>query len=181
MPQFLTVGLKATIVLTKKRLQGIPIDIAKQTVEENYDLGLYDYSETEHFYLWKLKESVLDSEIVPFLHTVYTFYYDKEEGFFQTLLGTIQRGKTYEKLFKLAKEAEYEHFELNNKQHSAYHLKNFGKHLQVDYNNFQLLKSEKIRIDTVDKTFLFLENCVKKTFTQFELSKALNISILNEK
>ena len=179
----MAIALKATIVIVKKRILAdrIPSDVAIETVTENYDLSLYDYSETEHFHLWKLKQDILTAEIVPFLESVFKFYYDKEEGIYPGLLGEIKRRKEYDALFKLAKEAEYEHFELHNKQNAQFHLKKFGKHLQVDYNHFQLFKSERLRIDNRDKVMQFLENCMKKTFSEFELSKALEIYIFDTK
>ncbi len=183
MAQFMAVALKATIVISKKRIfnDRIPPEVAIETVTENYDLSLYEHSETEHFYLWKLKDEILSSEIAPFLESLFKFYYDKEEGSYQGIIGELKRRKAYESLFKLAKDAEYEHFELNNKQNAQFHLKKYGKHLQVDYNFFQIFKSERLRIDTFDKVMEFLSNCMRKSFSEFELSKALEIYIYDSK
>jgi hypothetical protein len=183
MAQFMAVALKATIVVTKKRLamDKIPAEVAIETVSENFDLSLYDYSETEHFHLWKLKNELLTVEIVPFLESVFKFYYDKEEGSYQSVIGEVKRRKEYDNIFKLAKEAEYEHFELNNKQNQQFHLKKYGKHVQVDFNYFQLFKSERLRMDNFDKLMQFLENCMQKAFSEFQLSKALEIFIYDTK
>jgi hypothetical protein len=183
MAQFITIALKATIVVSKKRIfnDKIPSEIAIETVESNYDLSIYDYSETEHFHLWKLKESILTAEISPFIETLLAFYYDKDEANYQGIIGSIKRNKSYDSLFKLAKDAEYEHFELDNKQNGKCPLKTMGKHLQVDYNYIQLFKSERLRLDKIDKTFTFLENCVKKAFVEFELSKGLHIYCFDAK
>lgn len=183
MAQFMAVALKATIVIAKKRIVAdrIPTEVALETVTTHYDLSLYDYSETDHFHLWKLKDDLLTAEIVPFLNSVYKFYYDKDEGNYETLVGEIKRRKDYDSVFKIAKNAEYEHFELDNKQYSQFHLKKFGKHLQVDFNYIQLFKSERLRMDTFDKMMMFLSNCMQKTFSEFELSKALDIYIVDTK
>jgi hypothetical protein len=177
MAQFITIALKATIVVSKKRIfnDRIPVEVAIETVENNYDLSIYDYSETEHFYLWKLKESILDAEIIPFIESLLKFYYGDEEVTYQGIIGAIKRNKSYDSLFKLAKDAEYEHFELDNKQCGKCHLKTTGKHLQVDFNYIQLFKSERLRLDKIDKTFAFLLNCVKKAFSEFQLSQGLEI------
>jgi hypothetical protein len=183
MAQFMAVALKATIVIAKKRIVAdrIPTEVALETVTTHYDLSLYDYSETEHFHLWKLKDELLTAEIVPFLNTVYKFYYDKEEGGYETLVGEIKRRKDYESVFKIAKNAEYEHFELNNTKNELFHLKKYGKHLQIDLNYFQLFKGEKLRMDSFDKVMLFLINCMRKSFSEFQLSKALDIFIIDTK
>ena len=184
MAQFLTIALKATIVLNKKLLDlsKIPKEIAIATVESNYDLSHYDYFETEHFYLWKLKESLLADEIIPLLESVYAFYYAKDEvANYQGIIGAIKRNKSYDSLYKLAKEAEYEHFEMDNKQYGQIQLTKLGKHLRIDYNYIQLFKSERLRIDNFDKTFAFLENCMKKAFSQYELSKTLGIYVFDSK
>ena len=184
MAQFLTIALKATIVVSKKLLDAdrISKEIAIETVESNYDLSHYDYFETEHFHLWKLKDTILAEEIIPFLQNAYAFYYDKdEEANYQGIIGAVKRNKSYDSLFKLAKEAEYEHFELYNKQYAQYHLKKQGKHLKVDYNLILLFKSERLRIDDFDKTFAFLENCMQKAFSEFQLSKVLEIYVFDTK
>lgn len=177
MAQFLTIALKATIVVSKKRIfnERITPEIAIETVGNSYDLGIYDYSETEHFHLWKIKQDILDAEIIPFIESILTFYYDKEEAHYQGIIGAIKRNKSYESLFKLAKDAEYEHFEMDSKQFGKCHLEIKGKHLQVDYNYIQLFKSERLRLDKIDKTFVFLLNCLKKTFSEFQLSKGLDV------
>lgn len=183
MAQFITIALKATIVVSKKRIfnDRIPVEVAIETVQNNYNLSIYDYSETEHFYLWKLKESILDAEIIPFIEGLLKFYYGDEEVTYQGIIGSIKRNKSYDSLFKLAKDAEYEHFELDNKQYGQFQLKKLGRHLQVDYNFIKLFKSERLRLDNFDKTFMFLENCVKKAFSEFELSKGLEIYVFDSK
>jgi hypothetical protein len=183
MAQYMAVALKATIVITKKRIvqDRIPVEVAIETVTENYDLSIYDYSETEHFYLWKLKEDVLSKELVPFLDAVFKFYYDKEESSHQAIIGEIKRRTDYDSVFKLAKLGDYEHFALHNKEYAQYHLKKYGKHLQVDYNYFQLFKGERLRMDDFDKLMFFLERCMQKAFSEFQLSKALDIYIVDEK
>ena len=184
MAQFLTIALKATIVVSKKLLDAdrISKEIAIETVESNYDLSHYDYFETEHFHLWKLKDTILAEEIIPFLQNAYAFYYDKdEEANYQGIIGAIKRNKSYDSLFKLAKEAEYEHFELDNKQFSKYHLKKLARHVKVDYNYIQLFKSERLRIDNFDKTFVFLENCMKKAFSEFTLTQVLKMYVFDAK
>jgi hypothetical protein len=183
MAQFLTIALKATIVVSKKRIfnDRIPVEVAIETVENNYDLSCYEYTETEHFHLWKLKESILEAEIIPFMEGILKFYYGDEEVTYQGIIGSIKRNKGYDSLFKLAKDAEYDHFELDNKQYAQFQLKKLGKHLQVDYNHIKLFTSERLRIDDFDKTFNFLLNCMKKAFSEFELSKSLEIYIFDSK
>jgi hypothetical protein len=183
MAQFIAVALKSTIVLSKKQLQAdrLSDDVAIQTVKDNYDLSLYDYSETDHFYLWKLKEDVLTAEIVPFLDAVLTFYYAEEESSIKSLLGEVGRKKDHDSLMKITKLGEYEHFELDNTQYAQIHLKKQARHLRVDFNYIQLIKSERVRIDNFDKTMQFLENCMKKAFSDFQLSKALEVYIADTK
>jgi hypothetical protein len=183
MAQFIVIALKATIALTKKHLQrdGISSEVAIQTVVENHDLSLYDYSETDHFYLWKLKEDVLSAEIVPLLDGVFAMYYKDEESNFKSLLGEIARKKDHDSLMKITKSGEYEHFELDNTQYNQFHLKKQARHLKVDYNYIQLLKSDRMRMDTFDKTMAFLSNCMKKAFAEFQLSQVLDIYILDDK
>jgi hypothetical protein len=183
MAQFLTIALKATIVVSKKRIfnDRIPVEVAIETVEKNYNLSLYEHSETEHFHLWKLKQDILDAEIIPFLEVLIKFYYDKEAANLQGIIGAIKRNKSYESLFKLAKDAEYEHFEMDSKQFEKCHLETKGKHLQVDYNYFQLFKSERLRVDKIDKTFVFLLNCLKHKFAEFQLTQALEIYTFDAK
>ncbi len=183
MAQFIAVALKSTIVISKKILQanGLTAEIAIQTVEDNYDLSLYEYSETDHFHLWKLKEEILSAEIVPFLDSVLTFYYDKDESSIKSLLGQVGRKKDHDSLMKITKDGEYEHCELDNMQYAQIHLKKQARHLKIDFNYIQLFKSERVRIDNFDKTMQFLENCMQKTFSEFQLSKALELYIADTK
>lgn len=183
MAQFLTVALKATIVISKKRIfnDRIPSEIAIETVENEYDLSLYEYSETEHFHLWKLKNEVLASDIIPLLENVFTLYYGTREGSYHSLIGEIKRKKEYDNIFKLAKEADYEHFELDNKQYTQIHLKKYGKHLQIDYNFIRLFKSDRLRMDNSDSLMPFLKISMQKAFSEFQLSKALDLYVFDEK
>jgi hypothetical protein len=183
MAQYMAVALKATIVITKKRIvqDRIPLEVAIETVTENYDLSIYNYSETEHFHLWKLKEDILSKELVPFLDTVFKFYYNKEESSHQAIIGEIKRRTDYDSVFKLAKLGDYEHFGLNNTQNKQIHLKKYGKHVQIDFNHFQLFKGDRLRMDNFDKVMEFLERCMQKTFSEFQLSKALDIYVVDEK
>lgn len=183
MAQYMAVALKATIVITKKRLvqDRIPTEVAIETVTEHCDLSLYDYSETEHFYLWKLKEDLLSKELVPFLDAVFKFYYDKEESSHQAVIGEIRRRTDYDSVFKLAKLGDYEHFALHNTQNNQIHLKKYGKHVQIDFNHFQLFKGDRLRMDGFDKVMQFLQNSMRKAFSEFELSKAFDIYVIDSK
>ena len=183
MAQFIAIALKSTVVISKKWIQanGITQELAIQTVIENYDLNLYDYSETDHFHLWKLKEEILVAEIIPFLDSVLTFYYDNEENSIKSLLGQVGRKKDHDSLMKITKDGEYEHFELDNTQNAQIHLKKQARHLKVDFNYIQLFKSERVRVDNFDKTMQFLENCMQKAFSEFQLSKALELYIADTK
>ncbi len=183
MAQFIVIALKATILITKKRIQadGISAEVAIQNVVEKHDLSLYDYSETDHFYMWKLKEDVLTAEIVPFLDSVFSFYYKDEESHFKSLLGEIARKRDHDSLIKISKSGEYEHFELDNTQYNQIHLKKQARHLRYDFNFIQLFKSQRLRMDTFDKTMMFLSNCMQKAFSEFQLSKILEIYILDDK
>lgn len=183
MAQFIAIALKSTIVLSKKRLQAdrFSEEIAIQTVKDNYDLSLYDYSETDHFYLWKLKEEVLTAEIVPFLDAVLTFYYADEESSIKSLLGEVGRKKDHDSLMRITKLDEYEHFQLDNTQYSQIHLKKQARHLRVDFNYIQLIRGERVRLDEFDKTMQFLNNCMRKAFSEFQLSKALEVYIADTK
>lgn len=183
MAQYMAVALKATIVITKKRLvqDRIPTEVAIETVTEHCDLSLYDYSETEHFHLWKLKEDILSKELVPFLDAVFKFYYDKEESSHQAVIGEIKRRTDYESVFKLAKLGDYEHFALHNAQNNQIHLKKYGKHVQIDFNHFQLFKGDRLRMDGFDKVMRFLQNSMRKAFSEFQLSEALDIYVIDSK
>ena len=184
MAQFLTVALKASLIISKKKNdigKILTTDFAKTTVEENFDLSLYDYVETDHNLIWKLKDEVLAEEITAFLNAILTFYYQNEEAQFQTLIKEVGRVKTYEGLLKVANEEVFDHFVLNNNEMWQIHLKKIGKHLQVDYNMIQLFSSERMRYDNFDKTMLFLENTMQKAFSEFRLSKALNLFFFDDR
>ncbi len=172
----------ASMNISKKRLQAdnIPIALAKSSFEEDKDdLHLYDYSETEHNLIWQLKESVLSNELTPFLTAVFKLYYDKEEGEFQGLLKEVSRSRTYQGLLKVAKEEVFDHFVLDNKQTGQIHLKEKGKHLAINYNAIQLFKTERMRMDGFDKTMCFLENTMRKTFSEFALNRALFLYVFD--
>ena len=179
MAQFLTVALKASMMISKKRIQvdNIPVALAKSSFEENNnDLHLYDCVETEHYLIWKLKESILSPELTPFLTTVFKFYYDGEEGDFQGLIKETSRSRTYEGMLKVAKEEVFDHFVLDKCERQI-HLQAKGKHLSVTHSFIQLFKTERLRMDNFDKTTQFLENTMQKAFSDFTLSAALKLYV----
>jgi hypothetical protein len=185
MAQHLTVAIRASLLISK-RINDIgnkmPKDIAIETVQSNYDLSLYeDCIETEHYFMWKLKEETLSAEIVNFVEKVLTFYYAKDEANFQSLIGEIKRKGDYEGLIKLAKSEDYEHFEHDSKQFSQFSLKKLGRHLQVDYHYIKLFTSDKMRYDNFDKMLAFMERCMQHTFSEYELSKALKLYFFDTK
>ena len=182
MAQFLTVALKTSMIISKKRIQAdnIPVALAKSSFEEiQENLNLYDYSETEHNLIWQLKDTVLSEEMTPFLTSVFKFYYDKEEGEFQGLVKEVSRSRTYHGLLKVAKEEVFDHFVLDNKYAGQIHLKEKGKHLAINYNIIQLFKTERMRMDNFDKTMFFLENTMQKAFSEFKLNKALILYVFD--
>ena len=183
MAQFLTVALKASMIIPKKRINmdNIPVALAKSTIEENFDLSLYDHVETDHNLIWKLKDTILSDEITLFLDAVLKFYYDKEAGEFQSLVREVSRTKTYDGLLKVANENVYDHFTLDNNQYSQYSLKKIGKHLRLDFNMIQFFMGERMRMDNFDKTMMFLSNSMQKVFSEFQLSKALGLYIYDDK
>ena len=176
MAQFLTVALKASMIITKKWIQAanIPVALAKSSFEENNeDLHLYDFSETEHNLIWKLKESILTTELTPFLTNIFKIFNDNEAGDFQSLIKETSRSRTYEGMMKVAKEEIFDHFVLDNKYEGQIHLKEKGRHIAINYNFIQLFKTERMRMDNFDKTMVFLENTMRKAFWEFDLSGAL--------
>ena len=82
---------------------------------------------------------------------------------------------------KITKDGEYEHCELDNTQYAQIHLKKQARHLKIDFNYIQLFKSERVRVDNFDKTMQFLNNCMQKAFSEFQLSKALELYIADTK
>jgi hypothetical protein len=185
MAQHLTVALRASIVVSKIKNEigrKLPVDIAIETVKSNYDLSLYeDYIETDHYFIWKLKDEILSAEIVDFVEKVLTFYYDKEEATFQSLIGEIKRKRDYEGLIKLSKGEEYEHFEHDAKQYAQFSLKKYGRHLQVDYHYIKLFTGDKMRYDNFDKMLAFMQRCIQHTFSELQLSKVLELYFFDTK
>jgi hypothetical protein len=181
MAQFLTIALRASLVVSKKniKMDNIPVDLAQSVVEENFDLALYDFVETDHNLHWKLKNSVLEKEIKPFFEALFQLYFKENAATYEGFLKEIGRKRTYESLLEVAAEDVFDHFSLDNKQNWQIHLKKQGKHLEVKYNFFQIFKTERMRMDNFDVTMSFLEASLQKAFSEFELSQALALYVFD--
>ncbi len=181
MGQYLAIGIVTECGTEKKNLEKYKITkedlIAELKTKLHFEPAIYDFSETATHYLFQLKSSIFENELVPFLEKFYPFLYsDKEE--FMDALKKISASNSSEWL-KLAEKRSYSEFQIDKYGESDYIY--FDKPFKPSANIFStsiMLSAEgKIMMESYGRQFQFFKYCIQQTFPEFEIAKAIRVYI----
>ena len=181
MGQLLGIGLVTTLAVSQKKLQkcGVTIEECVEQMKQRFyfEPALYELSLDEDYYNWTLKTDILESQLVPFLESLYPMLYKNTHNFEETLK-VLQKQTTTQQFLELADSKDIEEFQLNEYGESDYiYFAPSKQSIGISYTSILLSHEGKIGMEVYGRQFAFFQYCIQKAFADFSLVKALRVYI----
>jgi hypothetical protein len=180
MGQILGIGIITKCNVSKKKLREHDITkdelIAKMMSDIHFEPTIYDLEETEEFYFFTLKSSVIETQLLSFLEKFYPLVYSGQDDFEDTLKKLKEsEPNTW---LELAERKHSEVFQLDvyGMPMYLYFDKSFNPRVVVDQKAI-LLSLEGTMMEEYGRQFNFLRYCMQQAFPEFSIAKALNVYI----
>lgn len=182
MGQFLCIGIVTECGTSKEKLQKNNITkeelVAEMTAKYYFEPTIYDFSETSESYLFKLQSTVIERQLLAFLEKFYPLVYPRESGEFESVIEQLRTSEPATWL-ALADEKSYAEFQLD--EYGEYEYLYFDKPFRPSAKIFStaiMLSGEgKISMEEFGRQFNFFKYCMKETFSEFSIAKALRVYI----
>jgi hypothetical protein len=182
MGQYLAIGLVVECKTSKNDLLKYKITMddltAKMKNKLHFCPEIYDFSETDDDYIFKLKSNILESQLLPLLEKFYPLVYlDSNINYEDTLeMLRISDPSTW---LELASEKSREEFQLDKYAHCDYLYfdKAFKPTAKIYYKVIMLSMEGKILMEVFGRQFSFFKYCIQESFFEFSLAKALRVYI----
>ena len=182
MGQFLAIGIKTDIFIQKDReSKNLTLEdiIGKMTSEWHFDASLYDFSENEKSWKWKLKETLFDDDFLAFLKAFYAEVYTNRNADEEEVIQKLSESPAADWL-AIASDKSYEAFQKDNYCESDYLRfmdKDFRPTVTIDFQTIMLAMAGKIMIESSGGLFHFFEKMIDRNFSNFKISKAIKVYI----
>ncbi len=182
---YLAIGLKLTLAIRKKDLADIvndevsSVDILKQLEEKFHLKGIYTFHEEEDYYIYKIKDSVLEKEAKDFLRNFYKLRYVDEDSLdgAEKVLEDVKDFSSLDAIASVLKEKRYQTFQEGDYADYIRILNPFRNNLRVFCNCAILSLDGKIIMECYGDLFKFLRRCIVAQLSEYDLSQALDIWI----
>ena len=157
MGQYLAIGLRLMASVKKEQeFDEISVEDVLSKVENRYNLSdIYERSEKEKYYVYSIKNEVLDKELVPLIEKFYALRYTKDlldDRRFQAYQAGDDMDYFNPDIFPL-------------------------REVCVSSNNAILSIDGKIAMECYGRVFDFFSRCIAAQLQEFALSKALTVWI----
>jgi hypothetical protein len=182
MGQFLAIGIVTEYVTSKINLQKYNITkndlIAEMIIKLYFEPAIYDFSETDENYFFKLKSNVIENQLISFLEKFYPKVYLGRNQDFVNIIEILKNSEPSTWL-KLSEEKSYEEFQLDvyGVPDYLYFNKPFKPHANIYSTSIMLSLEGKIIIEENGRQFNFIKFCIQETFSEFSIAKALRVYI----
>lgn len=175
MGQYLCVGICRNITIYKEELKGATApDIATKTLQENFDLDLYDKSEDDTSLSWNIKKDVLENGLLDFLKAQLEICCGDKDN--SDLYELIRQAKTYENIIARAKDKCDEHFQEEYFSQREINL-GFGRWGKVHYEIIVFLIAGKIMMESYGGLFNYFEKMICLQKDKYPLAGSVKIFI----
>lgn len=184
MGQYLAIGIVTKCGISKSELKKNKITKNKLIDEMkrklHFEPSIYDFSETDDSYLFKLNSNVFETQLVPFLEKLYPLIYLNKDSDFPDVIIKLKNTEPSEWLNLSKGKGEYLYeFQFDKYGENEYFY--FDKPLNLRasiYSEIISLSTEgKIIMEVYGKHFLFFKYCIQAAFPEFSLAKALRVYI----
>ncbi|MDR1491496.1 MAG: hypothetical protein LBT05_02055 [Planctomycetaceae bacterium] len=176
MGQFLAIGLAQQIVVSNKNLEHNKITLQELRTElqtNNYDLDIYDETTNEESIIFTLKESVIQTDLIPFLESFYPkFYGNQSKKYTENVLEQLRAEPT--QWLDFAKRKSEEAFQWDND--SSYYLcftKPFHPYISLSFSYVILSLGGKIMSEGISQYLDFFKYCIQETFKEHPIAKSV--------
>lgn len=185
MGQYLAMGIMTQVATSKEkaRKDNIQLDTALQKMQQTFHFTpeLYDFTDDANYWVWQLKHDIWEGELLPFLKEVYPilFYMQHSSTDYEGVLKKLSSEPATSWL-DIAKDKRFEAFQFDEYGEDEYlYFKelNFQPTLKVSIESVALAMEGKIVMEAHGQLFHFFQHCFQKTFTSFQLSKAIRFYI----
>lgn len=180
MGQYLAIGLRLMASVKKEQeFDEISVEDVLSKVENRYNLSdIYERSEKEKYYVYSIKNEVLDKELVPLIEKFYALRYTKDEE-----MDTADVIETLKALPDTSARLDL----LDDRRFQAYQASDDMDYFNPDIfplrevcvssNNAILSIDGKIAMECYGRVFDFFSRCIAAQLQEFALSKALTVWI----
>ena len=182
MGQFLAIGLVSKCVTSKIDLQKYNICkddlITTMKIKLHFCPEIYDFSETEEDYIFKLKSNILQSQLLPFLEKFYPLLYLDHNTDYEVTLEMLKNSDPSTWL-ALASEKRREEFQWDKYAHCDYLYfdKPFNPKSKICYEVIMLSMEGKVLMEVYRRQFFFFKYCIQECFSEFSLAKSIHVYI----
>jgi len=184
MGQFLAMGLAHEIVVSRDDLKKkkISIEELRQEMEKSLllDLSLYDETEKDNYLVFKLKDSILETDLIPFLEVLHPLVYgERNADEYNEVLKELRSTPSSEWI-DLAKRQSFEAFQYDVYGESCYieFPKAFQPTIRLSVKRVAIYYGHgKISTEGIDEFTDFFNYCIRKTFKEHPIAKSVQVYI----
>ena len=182
MGQYLIIGLVNEYAVEKKQVQKNNISeeelIAAMKSALHFESSIYDMSQTDEYYLFRLKSNVVEIQLLAFLTKFYPALYPDGDKEYERTLEMLKNSEP-SGWIQLSKDDGNEEFQYDNygEEERISFDKPFRPRISISYNTIMLSMEGKISMETYGRQFNFFKYCMQETFFEFSIAKALNVYI----
>ena len=183
MGRFWAIGLCVSAAVSKKDVEKhleekSADDILKQ-LETKYQLAdVYERSEKEDYYVYKLKTEILDKEYVPLIERFYSLRYkDDDDIDSSAALEKLKALPDSSSRLALLERKSFQTYQEGNDVSYFYPERYTSNPIRIYSNNAILSLDGKIIMECYNSVFSFFRCCIATQMAEFKLSQALTVWI----
>ena len=183
MGEFLAIGLRLRAAIKKKDIEKQSVDKSADDVlkllEERYNLTeLYNRKEDGEYYVYHLKNEILDKELVPFTEKFYALRYPKGAQMDEAYaLDDIKSLPDTSARLALLERKRYQAYQVGDDVDYFYPDDWRSNEISIYSHNAVLSIDGKIIMECYGHVFDFFRRCIAAQMSEFELAKALTVWI----
>ena len=183
MGRYLAIGITTNLALQKKKAENAfeSIQNAIKYVEDNYaPLDIYDRTENEEYVMFKIKKTLLETELIDFLGDFYAarMSFNGKSGECDSLISTLKEAHTAEEIMSLAADKRWEHFQKDSYWEAICIRDELWHRVYLEREGIDLSLDGKILMECYGGLFKFFTSLVQEKFNKYSLSKALRVTIM---
>lgn len=182
MGQYLAIGLVIECCTSKKHLQEFNIS-KNDLIEEmknklHFHPEIYDFSETEANYVFKLQSNVWESQLISFLQKFYPVVYCEDNNSYENTIKKLQSSEPSTWL-EFADRKSAEEFQLDSygEVETLYFKRPFRPTVRITSNMILLSCQGKVIMEEYHRQFNLFAYCLHETFSTFQIAKAVKVYI----
>lgn len=186
MGQYLAFGLTTKVNAAKRSARnGIAIKVTLDqlitAMQGRYLFApnIFDFSETEDYWHWTLKPSVLGQPLVDFLQVFFSDLAVKDAKSIEAALSRL-RGLSSEEQLAFAENKELECFQIDEYTENDFvrfeHI-DFRPSVCLSYDSIGLHFEGKISLESISQSMAFMTRVLKQRYAAYPVAQALRICI----